>query len=203
VRCRLYLSTPPELASGALPLEVFAKDFKAALEAGDVASVLLLTAGASEADLRGQIERLRPLAQDRDAAFLLEGRADLALETQCDGVHVPANPGALKALRQALGEDMILGADCDSSRHLAMLAGEIGADYVFLDSRDPELIAWWAELMEVPCVAHGGLDLESAPGLIAAGADFLAPDTAIWRHPKGPKAAVKAFNKLMIEAAKS
>jgi thiamine-phosphate pyrophosphorylase len=200
VRCRLYLSLPPEVSTGALELESFVPSLDDAMSGGDVASVLLPTTGADEAVLRRSIDRLRPMVQERDAAFLLEGRADLALETDCDGVHLPASPGALKAVRQALGKDMILGADCEASRHLAMLAGEIGADYVMLDARDPDLVAWWAELMEVPCVAQGGVDLDTAPELIAAGADFLSPDSAIWTHPDGPRKAVAAFNALMAEA---
>lgn len=199
LRCRLCLVTPPELASGGLEPAAFAKAFAAALSGGDVASVLLRTAGGEEERLRAAIAALCPPAQAAGAAFLVEGRVDLVLELGCDGVQVPANPGTLRAVRRALGSDLILGADCGDSRHSAMVAGELESDFVVFDAREQDTLAWWAELMEVPCVAWGGIELESAPAVIETGADFLAVGHAVWHHPKGPKAAVRAFNALLSE----
>ena len=122
------------------------------------------------------------------------------MELGCDGVHVRADRQNVKSLRRALGEDMIVGASCGNSRHLAMTAGEADADYICfgeLDERhappDPEVIAWWAEIMEIPCVALGGIDLDNAEEFLAAGADFLCVGMAVWNHPEGPAAAIAAF----------
>ena len=49
--------------------------------------------------------------------------------------------------------------------------------------------------MQVPCVAIGGIAVETARGLAAAGADFLAVSAGVWSHPEGPAAAVSAFNR--------
>jgi thiamine-phosphate pyrophosphorylase len=89
-----------------------------------------------------------------------------------------------------------------------MEAGESGADYVAFGAffptttkevqhkADIETLSWWSELMEVPCVAIGGITVENAPALIAAGADFLAVSSGVWSHKDGPAQAVKAFNAL-------
>lgn len=198
--CRLFLVTPPGLGSADLPLEPFIAAFRAALSSGDVASVLLRGAAVDEETLEQAVRALCPIAQDADAAFLVEGRADLAANLNCDGLQIEARPATISAVRRALGNDMIVGVECHDSRHSAMLAGEAGADYVTFDATEIELISWWAELMEVPCVAWGGITLESAPELIDTGVEFLAVGQAIWGHSKGPAAAVKAFQKLIDQA---
>jgi thiamine-phosphate pyrophosphorylase len=205
VRTRLYLVTPPELASGGVALADFAPQFEAALSGGDVAAVLLLTRGGEEAHLRAAIAALRPLVHAADAALVVEERADLAAELDCDGVQVRAEPATLRAVRRALGNDMIVGALCGDSRHEAMIAGELDVDYVGFDGAALETIAWWAEMMEVPCVAGNepsgaGIALDAAPAMLQTGAEFLAVGTAVWTHAKGPAAAVTAFNRLLDAA---
>src|SRR3546814_1219033 len=88
----------------------------------------------------------------------------------------------LKDLRARFGPDVILGAGCGASRHLAMTAGEAGADYIGFgaleseegDAADPEILAWWQAVMTPPQVAFGAGDLAAAARLAAAGADFVA-----------------------------
>jgi thiamine-phosphate pyrophosphorylase len=75
------------------------------------------------------------------------------------------------------------------------------------DTKDPaaqadtELLTWWQEMVELPCVAIGGITPMNARPLIAAGADFIAVSSGVWRHPDGPGAAVAAFNALFDELA--
>jgi thiamine-phosphate pyrophosphorylase len=100
---------------------------------------------------------------------------------------------------------------CHNSRHLAIEAAEAGADYVAFGAFFPtatkvvtamaeiETLAWWAEMMVVPCVAIGGITIDNCKPLIAAGADFLAVSSGIWDFPDGTAAAVKAFNALFAE----
>ncbi|MGO1118432.1 thiamine phosphate synthase [Rhodovibrionaceae bacterium A322] len=201
MRSRLFLVTPIDLVTGEGDLRRFSEDLIKSLAAADVASVLLQTEGGSEAAIRDAVVTLCPMVQDADAAFLVEGRADLAGELGCDGVHVPAEAKSLKALRKALGDDLIVGADCGQSRHLGMVAGELGADYVCFDALDSELLSWWAEMMEVPSVAWGGVSLDNAAEIIGSGADFLAVGDAVWTHGAGPVAAVQAFNEIMDRLA--
>ena len=201
--CRLYLITPPKLEPRA-----FADDLRRALDGGDVACLQLRLKGVSDDDVRRAIEILMPIAQDADVAFILNDRPDLAAELRCDGVHVGQDDASYAQARAAVGRNAIVGVTCHNSRHLAMEAGEAGADYVAFgaffptQTKEPktqaeiELIQWWAEMMTVPCVAIGGITVENARPLVEAGADFLAVSAGVWNFPQGPAAAVAAFNKL-------
>ncbi len=201
--CRLYLVSPPGLASGQQDFASFLAQLQKAVTGGDVAAFLLRDEGASEEVLAEMLDSVRPLTQGRDIALLIENRADVAGRSGCDGVQLPANPMAIRSVKKALGEDVIVGADCGSSRHLAMVAGEAGADYVCFDADAHETIGWWAELMEPPLVAWGGITLESAPAIVEAGADFIMVGQAIWTaapgRKGGPKGAVAAFTRLLRE----
>jgi thiamine-phosphate pyrophosphorylase len=204
--CRLYLITPPKLEPA-----VFAETLKAALSGGDVASVQLRLKEVSDEEVCRAAEILMPIAQGFGAAFLLNDRPDLAARLGCDGVHIGQEDAPYADARTALGKDRIVGVTCHNSRHLAMVAAEAGADYVAFGAFFPtatkdaktraeiDLIEWWAELMVVPCVAIGGITVENAAPLVAAGADFLAVSAGVWNHPAGPEAAVEAFNALFAQ----
>ncbi len=206
-RCRLYLITPPRLVAAA-----FSSDLAQALDAGDVACVQLRLKDASDEEIRGACRLLRPLTQSRDVAFILNDRPDLAAELGCDGVHIGQHDASYADARRLVGNDAIVGVTCHDSRHLAMEAAEAGADYVAFGAffptatkqaktaADPEILAWWSEMMTVPCVAIGGITVDNAVPLIEAGADFLAVSAGVWQHPAGPAAAVSAFNRLMDQA---
>lgn len=207
---RLYLITPP-----AIEPKAFAEDLKAALSAGDVACLQLRLkdgeATASDNAFRRAAEVLMPICHEHDVAFLINDRPDLAVKLGADGVHVGQEDTPYAEARRILGEDLIVGVTCHNSRHLAMEAGEAGADYVAFGAfyptdtkqpktrAEPEILAWWSELMEIPCVAIGGITVENCAPLITAGADFLAVSAGVWRHPEGPAAAVKAFNRALAE----
>ncbi|MFL6851867.1 MAG: thiamine phosphate synthase, partial [Sphingomicrobium sp.] len=91
-----------------------------------------------------------------------------------------------------LGPSKQIGITCHASRHLAMDAGEAGADYVAFGAFYPTLtkpsdhrpdlaiLSWWATLFEIPCVAIGGITPENAAPLVAAGADFIAVCNSVW-----------------------
>jgi len=205
--CRLYLVTPP-----ALEPAVFAPKLTEALDAGDVACVQLRLKDCSDDAVRRACDALRPIAQERGVAFILNDHPELARETGCDGVHVGQQDTSYAQARRIVGNDAIVGVTCHDSRHLAMEAGEAGADYVAFGAffptttkdaafkAEPELLRWWSELMEVPCVAIGGITQENCGPLVSAGADFLAVVGAVWNHPDGPGAAVRAFNAAIAAA---
>lgn len=207
---RLYLITPP-----AIDPKAFAEDLKAALGGGDVACLQLrLKDGeqtASDNTFRRAAEALLPVCHAHDVALLINDRPDLAIKLGADGVHVGQEDTPYEEARRILGPDRIVGVTCHNSRHLAMEAAEAGADYVAFGAffptdtkqpktrAEPEILAWWSELMEVPCVAIGGITVENCPPLIEAGADFLAVSAGVWRHPEGPAAAVAAFNRAIAK----
>ena len=143
----------------------------------------------------------------------MNDRPDLAAELGCDGVHVGQEDVAYKEARRIVGPDAIVGVTCHNSRHLAMVAAEQGADYVAFGAfyptgtkdpkarAEPEILQWWSELMEVPCVAIGGITVENCAPLVEAGADFLAVVAGVWDHKDGPAAAVRAFNEVIASVA--
>lgn len=185
--CRVYLITPPRLEPVA-----FADRLAAALDAGDVAAVQLRLKDVSDDEWRRAIDVLRPVTQARGVAFLLNDRADLVRATGSDGVHVGQDDMPAVDARKLIGPDLTLGVTCKGSRDLAMQAGEDGADYVafgaFFPSStktvttpaDLEIIEWWSGLMEIPCVAIGGITPENCAPLVEAGADFVAVSGAVW-----------------------
>ena len=201
--CQLYLITPP-----ALDPPAFRDSLAAALDAGPVAAVQLRLKGWGDDALLRAVDLLRPVAQGRGAAFLLNDRPDLAVRSGCDGAHVGQEDMAAAEARRVLG-DLTLGVTCHASRDLAMTAGEQGADYVAFGAfypsttkappamAEPEVLTWWSELMELPCVAIGGITAANAPALVAAGADFIAVSAAVWSHPNGPAAGVQAFGAVL------
>ncbi len=203
--CRLYLITPPVLP------DKFSELLAAALDAGDVAAVQLRLKDTADDEVARMIDRLRPVAQSRDVAFLLNDRPDLARRTGCDGAHVGQTDMKAAAARKILG-DLTLGVTCHDSRHLAIQAGEDGADYVAFGAFFPtttklppamaeiEILSWWADLMEVPCVAIGGITPLNCGPLVTAGADFLAVVGAVWAHPGGPAAGVRAMLQAISES---
>jgi thiamine-phosphate pyrophosphorylase len=194
--CRLYLITPPSLT------ENFDDLLAAALDAGDVGAVQLRLKDVSDSVLQKTIDRLRPVVQSRDVAFLLNDRPDLAVKLGCDGAHVGQTDMKAPAARKIL-KDLTLGVTCHGSRHLAMQAGEDGADYVAFGAFHPtatkeppemaelEVLEWWAKMMEIPCVAIGGITPENCAPLVKAGADFLAVVGAVWNHKDGPAQGVR------------
>lgn len=199
--CRVYLLTPPRLDPAP-----FADLLAAALDAGDVAAVQLRLKDADDDTWRRAVDVLRPVAQSRDVAFLLNDRADLVVQSGCDGAHVGQDDMPAREARRLMGPDLTLGVTCKGSRDLALRAGEDGADYVafgaFFPSGtkevtnivSPDVLAWWSEMMELPCCAIGGITPENCGPLVRAGADFLAVVGCIWNHPDGPAAGVKALN---------
>jgi thiamine-phosphate pyrophosphorylase len=185
-------------------LEAFAAVLAQALDGGDVAAVRLRLPHASADEVRRAAERLKPVVQDREVAFLLDSHAEIAAKIGADGIHIAAEASYSKA-RALVGAEAIVGVDCHTSRHAAMEASEAGADYVafgpfFASDAELELLFWWSELMTVSCVAEGIITPENCPPLIQAGADFLAVADAVWSHPEGPAAAIAAFTRAMTEA---
>jgi thiamine-phosphate pyrophosphorylase len=200
--CRLYLITP-----SVIELSRFRDLLAAALDAGDVASVQLRLKNCDDDTIRRAADELRPIVQGRDCAFIMNDRADLALQTGCDGVHLGQEDMTYEVARQILGLGRIIGVTCHDSRHLAMEAAEAGADYVafgaFFPSTvkaakghpDPAILKWWSEIFTVPSVAIGGITPDNCGQLIEAGADFLAVISSVWNHPAGPAAAVRQFDR--------
>lgn len=201
-KTRLYLITP-----SSFDLDSFAKSLEEALEGGDVASVQLRMKESFDEDIILAAKKLMPICHAKDVAFIINDRPDIANKVGADGVHIGQEDVGYKEARELLGEDKIIGVTCKDSKHLAMMAGEQGADYVAFGAfyptptkittsvAGPELLTWWQQLFEVPCVAIGGITADNVSDIAAAGADFVAICSGVWDHKDGPKAAVEIINK--------
>ena len=177
----------------------------AALKAGSVAAFQLRLKGLDDhaiAEVAGPLQRV---CADNDVAFIVNDSIGLAKRLGADGVHLGQDDGDARDAREQLGPKAQIGVTCHDSRHLAMAAGEAGADYVAFGAffqrprkttshcPEPSILGWWTTLFEIPCVAIGGITAANAPLLVAAGADFLAVSSAVWTHPAGAAAGIGAF----------
>jgi thiamine-phosphate pyrophosphorylase len=200
--CRLYLITPPRLDD----LAAFGRELAHALDAGDVGALQIRQKDVPDEVIAAAVDALSPIAQARSVAVILNDRPDLAARLGCDGVHIGQDDAPYAEARRLMGRDRIVGVTCHDSRHLAMEAAEAGADYVafgaFFDTstKDPktraplEVLTIWQETMQTPCVAIGGITVETARQVAKAGADFVAVSAGVWSHGEGPAAAVRALN---------
>ncbi|MAC10975.1 MAG: thiamine phosphate synthase [Sphingorhabdus sp.] len=201
--CQLYLISPPDVGGD------FPDRLAAALDGGPVAAFQLRVKDKASHELAALAQPLLDLCRARDVAFIVNDDIAMAKRLKADGVHLGQTDGDPREARAELGADAQIGVTCHNSRHLAMEAGEKGADYVafgaFFESAtkeashraEPEVLRWWSAIMEIPCVAIGGITAQNAAPLIEAGADFLAVSGAVWGHPDGPGAAVTEFGKLL------
>jgi thiamine-phosphate pyrophosphorylase len=197
---KLYLIAPANPALGEFP-----DTLAALLDGFDVACVRMGGAQAGEDALARTADALRPVCHARDVPLLITDHFRLATRLGLDGVHLSEGARQVRAARKDLLRDTIVGAHARASRHDGMTAAEIGADYVSFGPLTPsslgdgtlaplELFAWWAEMIEVPLVAEGGLTPDLAEDL-AQTADFLALGEELWTHPKGPEPALKEFSR--------
>ena len=196
-RCQLYLISPLDV-SGAFPDRL-----KRALDAGPVAAFQFRVKDVDQHSAAALAEPLRRMCADADVAFIVNDSIALAKRVGADGVHLGQSDGDPREARLELGPTAQIGVTCHASRHLAMEAGEGGADYVAFGAfhptttkptehvADPVLLSWWSTVFEIPCVAIGGITPANAPALVAAGADFLAVSHAVWGGDEA--AAVEAF----------
>lgn len=206
--CQLYLISPLDVGGG------FPERLAAALDAGPVAAFQLRVKDVEQHEAARLAEPLQRLCANHDVAFIVNDSMALAKRIGADGVHLGQSDGDPREARILLGPAAQIGVSVHDSRHLAMEAGEAGADYVAFgaffptatkDARhrpDPVILSWWSALFEMPCVAIGGITPDNGRVLVDAGADFLAACGAVWNHPDGEAAAVRAFADLLGQEGK-
>lgn len=199
--CQLYLISPLDVG------DAFPERLKRAIDSGPVAAFQFRVKHVDQHQAARLAEPLQAICADHDVAFIVNDSVSLAKRLGADGVHLGQEDGDPREARSILGPSVQIGVTCHDSRHLAMEAGEAGADYVAFGSfyptttkqvrhhPDPSILSWWATMFELPCVAIGGITPQNAPPLIAAGADFLAVCGAIWNDDEA--AAVRAFSEVL------
>lgn len=199
--CQLYLISPLDVGGD------FADRLARALDAGPVAAFQYRLKGVDQHQAARLAEPLQRICADREVAFIVNDSVALARRLGADGVHLGQGDGDPREARQLLGPSVQIGVTCHDSRHLAMEAGDAGADYVAFGAffptstkevqhrPDPSILGWWSALFELPAVAIGGITPDNAAPLVTAGADFLAVSGAVWNGDEA--AAVAAFSQVL------
>lgn len=202
---RLYLVTPQVFDPAG-----FAALVEQALVTRAIACLRLDLGDAPEADWRSAANHLMPVAHAHEVALVIAEHHRLVAPLGLDGVHLGSSRTPVREVRKALGPDRIVGAFAGTTRHVAMTLAEAGADYVALGPvratgalgdgslADDALFHWWAEMIETPCVAEGGVTVADARRL-APFTDFVVPDLAIWSAPEGIAAALAPYAEALAE----
>ncbi|RFU14081.1 thiamine phosphate synthase [Rhodobacteraceae bacterium W635] len=194
---QIYLVTPP-----VFEIDAFAPKLSAVLDAQDIACLRLAHASGDADEVARAADALREIAHARDVPLVIERHIGLVERLGLDGVHLTDGARSVRKARKDLGTEAILGAYCGASRHDAMTAGEIGADYVSFgpvgDSplgdgtrAEAELFAWWSQMIELPVVAEGAISTEIVERL-APVTDFFAIGAEVW-GADDPAAALAAL----------
>ena len=193
---QIYLISPNEitLASYAIELEAILKaDIKNNIAAFQLSIGIDKDNGITESQIEAAITRLAPICRDNDVAFMICDNMQIAKKYQCDGLHLSlgCDVDLIKSARSYLGNDALIGASILPSKHMAMVIAEGGLDYIAIDMTsdikpnsdnmagfaiiDPvELLGWWGDVMEIPCVAMGEIKTDSYKNLIEIGVNYLA-----------------------------
>ena len=184
--CQLYLISPLDV-SGSFPDRL-----ERALDAAPVAAFQFRVKGLDDHAAARLAEPLLEICAAREVTFIVNDSISLAKRLGADGVHLGQADGSVAEAREELGREAQIGVTCHASRHLGIDAGEAGADYVAFGAFYPsttkttehraelELLEWWQHVMEIPCVAIGGITPANCTPLVKAGADFLAVSAAVW-----------------------
>ena len=195
---QIYLITP-----NVLDIESFPDKLSRVLDKADVACLRLSLSSSNEDDIARTADALRDVAHARDIMLVIERHALMVDRLGLDGVHLMDGGRNLRQLRKDMGNDIILGAFCNTSRHEGIGAGEAGADYVSFgpvvastlgdgNQVDPELLSWWSEMIEIPVVVEGGITEELIRSL-SDKVDFFAIGPEIWEAEE-PVAKLKSLS---------
>ena len=196
--CQLYLISPEDVSGN------FSTRLERVLGAGPVAAFQFRVKNVDDHEAARLAAPLQDICATYECAFIVNDNVALAKRLKADGVHLGQSDGDPRDAREELGREAQIGVTCHASRHLAMEAGEAGADYVAFGSFFPsatkasdhrpelETLTWWQQIFEIPCVAIGGITPSNCKPLVEAGADFLAVSGAVWNENEAD--AVRAFH---------
>ena len=205
--CQIYLLTPPAIAD----VPAFCETLDAALKAAPVACLQIRLKELENSALIQAGQAITQVCHANGVEVILNDSPDLVTEIGADGAHIGQEDMDYFSSRELLGGDAIIGVTCHNSKELAFAAAKAGADYVAFgaffetSTKDPktraelEILSWWHEAVEIPSVAIGGITVDNAQAVIAAGADFIAISSGVWDHPDGAAAAVSRFSQLCSE----
>lgn len=205
--CQIYLLTPPVIED----VPAFCAILETTLAAAPVACLQIRLKDLEDSALVQAGIAITAVCHAAGVEVIVNDRPDLVEQIGADGAHIGQDDMDYYSSREVLGGDAILGVTCHNSKELAFAAAKAGADYVafgaFFETptKEPkaraelEILTWWHEAVEIPSVAIGGITVDNAQAVIAAGADFIAVSSGVWSHPDGPAAAVSRLSALCSE----
>lgn len=198
---QIYLISPPRIE-----IKEFSKSLTEALKTKLIPVFQLRLKNYSKKEVEQIAIQLKKICNDNNCLFLLNDYYDIALNIEADGVHLGLEDHSIKKARQEslkLNKNFVIGASCYDSKHLAMEAGEQGADYISFGTFFPsktknsqgkptvEILEWCNELINLPTVAIGGITDENCGCLVKSQADFLAVISYIWQNSLGITNSIK------------
>ena len=166
---------------------------------------------ANEALRFAQASALLPICRQHQIPFIINDHLDLFLALDADGLHIGGDDGDISAAKQGIGKHKILGVSCYTAFSNAEKAEKAGADYVAFGAffptttkqteyvAEPDLLSWWQELMEIPCVAIGGITPDNMAAYRAAGASGFGLGSALYAPGRSAE-QVREKAKVFVQA---
>jgi thiamine-phosphate pyrophosphorylase len=200
---QIYLISPPKIE-----LLDFSKRLEKALKTNSVPVFQLRLKEYSNSELIQIAKEIKKICDNNNCLFLLNDSLEIALNIGANGVHLGAEDGSILLARKNSPKNFLIGASCYDSRHLAMEAGEQGADYLsfgaFFESKTKksrgnpslEILEWSNEILNLPTVAIGGITADNCAPLVKSDVDFLAVISYVWDHPEGEEVALMKLSQV-------
>jgi thiamine-phosphate pyrophosphorylase len=204
---QIYLISPPKIE-----LKTFSQELEKALKTALVPVFQLRLKNYLDVEVKKISQELKKICHENNCLFLLNDSLEIALGVAADGVHLGSEDGSIKIAReksQKINPNFIIGASCYDSKHLAMEAGEQGADYIsfgaFFESKTKksrgkptfEIVEWGNEILNLPIVTIGGITDQNCQSLVKSGADFLSVISYVWDNSEGVKKALVKLDRAM------
>jgi len=170
-----------------------------------VAALIFYSQEGDDMHLQQRVSALIRPIQAQEIAVLVAGDPRIAVRVGVDGIH-SEEPFPLSDMGKNMSS-MMLGYGNIKDRHQAMEMGEAQADYIMFGKlgadknqqphpRNLRLGAWWAAMMEIPCLIQAGGDIESIRSVLETGGEFVAIEEMIFAA-KEPFAALAQVNQLL------
>lgn len=202
-RCRLVLTLPQSLM---MRFDIDA--VRQALEAGDVASIIVPRFEMDEQAYQRALEAIMAVAAGTEAAIMAVDDTQIAGRAGVDGIHITGSQPVLEEAVEKFGNQMMVGCGGVNTRHDALRRGEADPAYIYFGrfekdlkpephSKNLEIATWWAQMVAIPCIVMGGNDVETIGQAAETGADFVALSHAVFGEGKSVGDAVARANTLL------
>jgi len=200
---QIYLISPPKIE-----LNSFSKRLENALKTGLVPVFQLRLKDYQTSEIIKIAAEIQKICRDNNCLFLLNDFWQIALDCGFQGVHLGEGDGLVSAVRKKADKNFVIGVSCYNSRHLAIEAAENDANYVAFGAffptttkeaktqASPEILSWAGEILNLPCVAIGGINASNAAQVKEA--DFIAVISAIWNDAEGEVAAIQKLQRAIL-----